>query len=82
MRRLAVLLPSLLLIVACTSPEATRVRAGGKGSDVRNVGPVVEMHGGSEPYWETPRLVDAAAPTAAASPGAAPAEQDAGARRR
>jgi hypothetical protein len=40
------------------------------------------MHGGSEPYWETPRLVDAAAPTAAASPGAAPAEQDAGARRR
>jgi hypothetical protein len=82
MRRLAVLLPSLLLIVACTSPEATRVRAGGKGSDVRNVGPIVEMHGGSEPYWETPRLVDAGGPTAAASPGAPSAEQDAGARRR
>ena len=82
MRHLAVLLTSLLLVVACTSPEATRVRAGGKGSDVRNVGPVVEMHGGSEPYWETPRLVDAGGPTAAASPGAPSAEQDAGARRR
>jgi hypothetical protein len=38
---------------ACTSPEATRERAGGPGGDVGNRGDV-ELHGGSQPYYGTP----------------------------
>ena len=41
---------------ACASPEATRVRGQGRGADVRNVGAVVAMHEGSDPYWRTPRV--------------------------
>jgi hypothetical protein len=41
---------------ACTSPEATRTRAGGPGGDTGNHGRVVEMHEGSHPYWQTPRM--------------------------
>jgi hypothetical protein len=64
-----------LLLAACSSPEASRVRAGGSGADVRNVKQVVEMHGGSQPYWDTPRLVQPPGPMPAASPRSAPAEQ-------
>lgn len=39
---------------ACTPPEAKRVRGGGPGADPGNRDPVVEMHGGSNMYWETP----------------------------
>jgi hypothetical protein len=46
-----------LALVACTSPEATRTRAGGPGGDTGNRGRVVYMHEGSEPYWHTPRLL-------------------------
>jgi hypothetical protein len=42
---------------ACTSPEATRTRAGGPGADTGNHGRVVEMHEGSQPYWNTRRLL-------------------------
>ncbi|HET7344143.1 MAG TPA: hypothetical protein VFL90_21950 [Methylomirabilota bacterium] len=42
---------------ACTSPEATRMRAGGPGADPGNRGRVVRMHEGSRPYWRTPRRV-------------------------
>jgi hypothetical protein len=41
-------------VAACTSPEATRQRAGGAGGDVGNRRDVVELHGGAEPYWRTP----------------------------
>jgi hypothetical protein len=44
-----------LLLAACTSPEATRLRGQGHGGDVRNVGEVARMHEGSDPYWRTPR---------------------------
>jgi hypothetical protein len=44
------------MLSACTSPEATRMRAEGRGGDVGNVGEVVQMHEGSAPYWRTPRL--------------------------
>jgi hypothetical protein len=56
---------------------------------VRNVrGDEVELHAGSEPYWSTPRLVDAGRPMPAASPSPAqaeparsePAKKDAGKR--
>jgi len=62
-----------LALAACTSPEATRIRAGGPGGDVGNRTPIVEMHEGSHAYWKTPsRLakdvgMDEVAP--AASPG-------------
>jgi hypothetical protein len=45
----------VLAFAACTSPEATRLRGQGRGGDVRNVGDVVLMHEGSDPYWRTPR---------------------------
>jgi hypothetical protein len=41
-------------VAACTSPEATRMRAGGPGADVGNRPPVVEIHEGAQPYWRTP----------------------------
>jgi len=44
------------LLAACTSPEATRTRAGGPGADVGNRGPVVVLHDGADPYWHTPRV--------------------------
>jgi hypothetical protein len=44
------------LLAACTSPEATRTRAGGPGADVGNRGPVVMLHDGADPYWHTPRV--------------------------
>jgi hypothetical protein len=47
----------LLLLAACTSPEASRVRGGGRGADPGNRGSVVEMHAGSRPYHGTPRLL-------------------------
>lgn len=46
-----------LAAVACTSPEARRTRGGGPGGDPGNRGEVVEMHEGSRPYADTPRLV-------------------------
>jgi hypothetical protein len=44
------------LLAACASPEATRPRAGGRGADVGNRGPVVVIHDGADPYWRTPRV--------------------------
>jgi len=44
------------LCLGCTSPEATRTRAGGPGADVGNRGEIVSMHDGSDPYWGTPRI--------------------------
>jgi hypothetical protein len=44
----------VLALTACTSPEGKRVRGGGPGSDVKNRNPVVQMHAGSEMYYETP----------------------------
>lgn len=57
MRALAPLLVLAVVLGACTSPEATRQRAGGAGGDVGNRGDTVELHGGSQPYWRTPEAV-------------------------
>jgi hypothetical protein len=54
---LGLVLLAVVGVVACTSPEATRMRAGGPGADVGNRGQVVEMHEGSDPFWRTPRLI-------------------------
>ncbi len=47
-------LGSLLLLLACSSPEAARSRGGGPGADVKNWGQPVEFHDGAEPFHETP----------------------------
>ncbi|HZF05948.1 MAG TPA: hypothetical protein VE932_16560 [Patescibacteria group bacterium] len=44
---------ALAALIACTSPEATRQRAGGPGADVGNHGRV-ELHEGAKPYSGTP----------------------------
>jgi hypothetical protein len=62
MNRLLIAFVSAILVAACTSPEATRERAGGAGADTGNRGDVVLMHEGSHPYAGTPRLIPAEAP--------------------
>ena len=42
------------VVIGCSSPEATRMRAGGPGADVGNRQPVVQIHEGARPYWNTP----------------------------
>jgi len=54
-RRLAVWLALGALTAACTSPEATRMREGGRGADPGNQRGVVQLHEGADPYWRTPR---------------------------
>jgi hypothetical protein len=54
MHTLATLVALLAALGACTSPEATRQRAGGPGADVGNRRDVVELHEGADPYWRTP----------------------------
>jgi hypothetical protein len=53
---LAAALLATLLLAACTSPEATRLRAGGGGADVGNRRGEVMMHEGAHPYWATPTV--------------------------
>jgi hypothetical protein len=53
--RLTLLVGLLALgLAACDSPEATRTRGGSLGADVGNRSPVVEMHQGARPYFQTP----------------------------
>lgn len=61
-RAVGVALALAATLTACTSPEATRMRAGGPGADVGNRGPVVQMHEGSRPYWRTPNLLAGGVP--------------------
>jgi len=56
------LLLAALLFAACSSPEARRVRGGGPGADVGNRTRNIEMHAGSRPYWQTPKLIGSATP--------------------
>ena len=46
------------LLLGCQSPEVKRTRGGGPGADLGYRGATVEMHEGSEPYYETPQLID------------------------
>jgi hypothetical protein len=55
-RRALVVGGGLAVLAGCASPEATRARAGGPGADVGNRGAAVQMHEGSHPYWNTPRV--------------------------
>jgi hypothetical protein len=69
MRRTATVisLAVAMLLTGCTSPEATRTRASGPGADVGNRRSVVEIHGGADPYWHTPRVAVSAGSIAATS---------------
>jgi hypothetical protein len=51
-----------LLLTACSSPETKRVRGGGSGADVGNRRQNIEMHAGSRPYWQTPKLIGSESP--------------------
>jgi hypothetical protein len=54
---------SLILLIACSSPETTRTRGGGAGADVGNRdSKTVLMHEGSDPYANTPKLIPAQGP--------------------
>ena len=57
MNRAYGLIVTCLAAAGCESPEATRSRGGGPGGDPQNRPEVVEMHGGSRQYWETPVLI-------------------------
>lgn len=46
-----------LALAGCASPEASRQRGGGRGSDIGNRDAVIEMHGGSRMYYDTPCLI-------------------------
>ena len=70
MRRTVTLLVSLYL-AGCTSPEATRTRGGSPGADVGNRTEVVEMHGGSNPFYKTPSLIPVKHPSLASASQAA-----------
>ena len=50
-----------LLLTGC-SPEATRTRGSGPGGDVGNRSRVVDLHGRSDPYYQTPRYTEGATP--------------------
>jgi hypothetical protein len=52
------LLGSLFLLPACSSPEASRTRGGGPGADVGNWRRPVELHAGAQPYLETPCVTE------------------------
>lgn len=58
----AAVLVASVAVAACTSPEATRLRAGGPGADVGNRRAEVRMHEGSRPFWGTPRLIGSQGP--------------------
>jgi hypothetical protein len=54
---LVLLAIALGALTGCTSPEATRTRAGGPGADPGNRGTVVTMHDGADPYHGTPQVI-------------------------
>jgi hypothetical protein len=54
--RLATAAAAVVILGACASPEATRVRGGGAGADVGNRTADVQMHEGSVIYANTPCL--------------------------
>jgi hypothetical protein len=49
---------AVVLLAACSSPEADRTRGGGAGADVRNWSQPVELHAGAEIYHETPCITE------------------------
>lgn len=68
--KILLILAASAALSGCGSPEATRQRGGGPGADVGNHDRIVQMHGGSRPYYHTPRLVRHGAPIESADQAA------------
>ena len=47
----------VLLLTACSSPEAGR-QPGQAGADVKNWGDPVQLHAGAQPYHDTPCVTE------------------------
>ena len=59
---------SLILLIACSSPETSRSRGGGAGADVGNRdSKIVRMHEGSDPFANTPKIIRAQNPPLASA---------------
>lgn len=58
-----------VVLAGCASPEASRDR-GQPGADVGNRSATLEMHGGSDPAHDTPRVGKAAGMRGSAAPQA------------
>lgn len=48
---------AVLMLAACSPPEATRQRGSGPGGDTGNRPAIVRMHEGSRPYEHIPKHV-------------------------
>lgn len=61
--RLLMILAVAAAAAACDSPEASRTRGGGAGADVGNrPAGDVEMHEGSNQFWQTPERIPVEGP--------------------
>jgi hypothetical protein len=56
--KIVLVVSAALLLFGCQSPETQRTRGAGPGADLGYHGDPVELHAGSEPYYETPQLLD------------------------
>jgi hypothetical protein len=55
-RGATLLVCALLALLAACSPEATRRRGAGPGADIGNHGSPMEIHGQTNPSYQTPRV--------------------------
>lgn len=64
---LQLIIPVALLfyVAACTSPETARTRGGGPGADSGNRAKFVQMHEGSIPFENTPKIIPTKHPSLA-----------------
>jgi hypothetical protein len=54
-----------LYLIGCASPETKRMRGGGPGADVGNRDKLVQMHEGSRPFENTPKIIPTKHPSLA-----------------
>ena len=54
-----------LYLIGCASPETKRMRGGGPGADLGNRAKVVQMHEGSIPFENTPKIIPTQHPSLA-----------------
>jgi hypothetical protein len=47
----------IFYLTACASPETARTRGGGPGADLGNRAKFVQMHEGSRPFENTPKII-------------------------
>jgi len=55
----------LFSFAGCASPETTRTRGGGPGADIGNRTKFVQMHEGSRPFENTPKIIPTKHPSLA-----------------